>query len=239
MVALVSAETVLLVLLVVLVAGLLRSHAEVLRRLGPAVESETAPVTTGLTPAAPNSRRDGNVPAVAIAGPTPSGDSISLDFQGGAAGPTLLAFLTTGCTTCAGFWETLGEPRLPPGVQTVIVTRGSERERPARLRSLAPTDVPVVMSSEAWETYAVPGAPYFVLVDRVVRGEGVATTWQALASLVTDAIEDQRESVRSTGTTRGERIDETLAAAGIGVDHPSLYPAGRVSQPPAGPSASG
>jgi hypothetical protein len=233
MVALVSAETVLLVLLVVLVAGLLRSHAEILRRLGPAVESETGPSGAGLTPAAPNSRRDGNVPAAAIAGPTPSGDSISLDFQGGAAGPTLLAFLTTGCTTCAGFWETLGEPRLPPGVQTVIVTRGAERERPARLRSLAPPGVAVLMSSQAWETYAVPGAPYFVLVDRVVRGEGVATTWQALASLVSDAIEDQRESLRSTGTTRGERIDETLAAAGIGVDHPSLYPAGRTPRPPA------
>ena len=36
MVALVSVETVLLVLLVVLVAGLLRSHAELLRRIGPA-----------------------------------------------------------------------------------------------------------------------------------------------------------------------------------------------------------
>ena len=35
MVALVSVETVLLVLLVVLVAALLRSHAEILRRLGP------------------------------------------------------------------------------------------------------------------------------------------------------------------------------------------------------------
>ena len=34
MTALVSVETVLLVLLVVLVAGLLRSHAEILRRLG-------------------------------------------------------------------------------------------------------------------------------------------------------------------------------------------------------------
>jgi hypothetical protein len=36
MVALVAVETVLLVVLVVLVAGLLRSHAELLRRVGPA-----------------------------------------------------------------------------------------------------------------------------------------------------------------------------------------------------------
>ena len=35
MTALVSVETVLLVLLIVLVVGLLRSHAELLRRLGP------------------------------------------------------------------------------------------------------------------------------------------------------------------------------------------------------------
>ena len=225
MVALVSAETVLLVLLVVLVAGLLRSHAEILRRLGPAaLESETAPLAAGLTPAAPNSRREGGRPAAAIAGPTPSGDSISLDFQGGSAGPTLLAFLTTGCTTCAGFWETLGEPRLPAGVQTVVVTRGAERERPARLRSLAPDGVAVVMSSQAWETYAVPGAPYFVLVDGVVRGEGVATTWQALASLVSDAIEDQRVDA---GTRRARDAEATLAASGIGPEHPSLYPGRR------------
>ena len=36
MTVLVACETVLLALLVLLVAGLLRSHAEILRRLGPA-----------------------------------------------------------------------------------------------------------------------------------------------------------------------------------------------------------
>ena len=76
-----------------------------------------------------------------------------------------------------------------------------------------------------WEHYEVPGAPYFVLVDGIVRGEGVATTWQALASLVGDAIEEQRESdFADVGTRRARRVDETLAAAGIGPDHPSLYP---------------
>ncbi|MEA2353553.1 MAG: hypothetical protein QOJ14_1967, partial [Thermoleophilaceae bacterium] len=35
MTALVAVETLLLVLLILLVAGLLRSHAEILRRLGP------------------------------------------------------------------------------------------------------------------------------------------------------------------------------------------------------------
>jgi hypothetical protein len=70
----------------------------------------------------------------------------------------------------------------------------------------------------------VPGAPYFVLVDGIVRGEGVATTWEALASLVTDAIEDQRAG---GAAARGRRIDGVLTAAGIGPEHPSLYPGGR------------
>jgi len=61
----------------------------------------------------------------------------------------------------AGFWETLAEPRLPAGVQKVIVTEGGEQERPARLRKLAPKCVPVIMSSSAWQDYAVPGARKF------------------------------------------------------------------------------
>ena len=50
MVALVSVETVLLVLLVVLVAALLRSHAEILRRLGPDDGHSTRPRSAGGCP---------------------------------------------------------------------------------------------------------------------------------------------------------------------------------------------
>ena len=104
------------------------------------------------------------------------------------------------------------------------MTRGSDREQRAKLRSLAPETVAVVMSSEAWEDYAVPGSPYFVLIeDGAVRGEGVATTWQALSSLLGDAIAEQREI---GADARHRRIDETLAGAGIAPDHPSLYPGG-------------
>jgi hypothetical protein len=223
MVALVSIETVVLVLLVVLVAGLLRSHAELLRRIGPA---DGGPPALADPPAI--HRTGAATIAAAVAGPTPSGDAVSLSFEGPGSMPTLLAFLTSGCSTCAGFWATLGEPRLPPGVQTLIVTHGSERERPARLRDLAPQGVGVVMSSQAWVDYAVPGAPYFVLVDGGVRGEGVATTWQALSSLVTDAIEDHRGAARGgSGTERAARVEATLAAAGIAPGDPSLYPGHR------------
>jgi hypothetical protein len=222
--ALVSVETVLLVLLVVLVAGLLRSHAEILRRLGPASGDAGAPAP--LAPSRRGAGRDPGALAPALAGITPGGDVVSVSFEGTTATPTLLAFLTSGCSTCAGFWESLGERRLGSGVETVIVTRGAEREQPARLRKLTPPGVPVVMSSQAWEQYDVPGAPYFVLVDRGIRGEGVATTWQALASMVGDAIDDQQTG-RGDGPSRARRVDETMAAAGIGQDHPSLYPGGR------------
>jgi hypothetical protein len=202
-VALVSVETVLLVLLIVLVAALLRSHAEILRRLGP--EGPGAPPL----PEPPTGDRP-QTAAPELAGVTPTGDAIKLAFNGT---PTLLAFLSSGCTSCAGFWEALAA-RSP--LETVIVTHGPEREQRSQLRALAPDAVPVVMSSRAWEDYAVPGTPYFVLVDDgAIQGEGVATTWDALASLVADAIEEERG------------IEERLAAAGIGPDHPSLFAGGR------------
>ena len=206
--ALVSVETVLLVVLVVLVAALLRSHAEILRRLGP--DGSGAP----RLPEPPAGARVRTI-APELAGVTPTGDAIKLTLDGPA---TLLAFLSSGCTSCGGFWETLGRDRVLPGVQTMIVTRGADREQRSKLRSLAPVAVPVVMSSQAWQDYAVPGTPYFVLVEEgAVRGEGVATTWDALRSLVGDAVEDER----------AERdLEARMTAAGIGPDHPSLYPEG-------------
>jgi hypothetical protein len=229
MTAIVSIETVLLVILVVLVAGLLRSHAEILRRLGPA-DAPAAPARATDALAAPE--RAPGAPALPIAGSTPDGDALALDLSAPGA-PTLLAFLSSGCSTCAGFWEGLDAARLPAGVETVVVTHGPERERPARLRELAPDGVPVVMSSEAWRDYAVPGSPYFVLVDGAIRGEGVATTWPALTSLVGDAIADAAPPPgRADGTARAHAVERTLAAAGIGPDHPSLYPARVPNDPP-------
>lgn len=243
MVALVSAETVLLVLLVVLVAGLLRSHAEILRRVGPAGDlggSAGGTVPDALAvPARAATGAAGN-PAPALVGVTPSGDAVKLDFAGTGDGLTLLAFLSSGCGTCAGFWAGLAEPRLPRDVQAVIVTRGSEREQPATVRDLSPAGVAVVMSSQAWEDYRVPGAPYFVLAGATILGEGAAASWTAVSSLVSDAVREERgiERVpggadpagavpRSSGAaTRAGRIDDVLAAGGIGPGHPSLFPSG-------------
>jgi hypothetical protein len=220
MTAIVSVETVLLVILVVLVAGLLRSHAEILRRLGPPSGAVQAPAQR-----APE--RAAGTPAAPITGTTPDDDAVVLDVAA-PGGATLLAFLSSGCSTCAAFWAGMHEARLPAGVQPVVVTRGADRERPARLRELAPPGVPVVMSSRAWEDYAVPGSPYFVLVDGAIRGEGVATTWAALSSLVADAVADAHGAGWGAGgSARALDVQRTLASAGIGPDHPSLYPGGR------------
>src|SRR5579875_2121234 len=169
MAALVSVETVLLVVLVVLVAGLLRSHAEILRRLGPETGERTPPER-----AAPVRRAGETAPT--LVGATAGGDPVRLDFAGGDGAPTLLAFLGTGCTSCQPFWAALGQGGLPPAVQTVIVTRGSDRESPARVRALAPAGSAVVMSPTAYADYGVSGTPYFVLVERTIVGEGMAST---------------------------------------------------------------
>jgi hypothetical protein len=221
MTALVACESVLLVLLVVLVAGLLRSHAEILRRLGPAPAGETS--GTALARAVPETvRRDRGTPAPDVAGITPDGGAIKLSLAGASATPTLLAFLSSGCTTCHRFWEDLGERRLPGELGLLVVTHDPSRESPSRLRALTPPGVTVVMSSHAYEEYGVPGAPYFVLVDGSVRGEGVATTWAALESLLTDALADAGEDAVSGN--RSDRIEARLAAAGVVPGDPSLYP---------------
>ena len=152
----------------------------------------------------------------------------------GARTPTLLAFLSSGCLSCEGFWNGLApavRPSIPGGARIVVVTRDSSHESPSRLRELAPPDLPVVMSSDAWERYGVQGSPYFILAGRSgeVQGEGTASNWTQVLSLLRDAFEDA-EIAAATGVRRSERgperlrrADEELTSSGIGVGHPSLY----------------
>lgn len=225
MTALVAVETLLLVLLVLLVAGLLRSHAEILRRLGPPEGGQ--PEGDSQLPE-PQSRAGAQQPHD-IVGTTLARDAVQIGLGRGSP-PTLLAFLSTGCAACDRFWEDLREHRLPAAVPSsvrlIAVAKGPDRESPTRLRELAPGDVPVVMSSEAWSDYRVPAAPYFVyLEDGRVHGEGSASGWKQIISLLRDAIYD-RASARG-GDERTDQIDRVLSAAGVGPGHPSLYPAGR------------
>jgi hypothetical protein len=220
---LVAVETVLLALLVLLVAGLLRSHAEILRRLGPPDESGSRSSVDSSLPEPP-SVINTHAPAD-IAGTTLEGDAVKVSL-GGAAPPTLVAFLTSGCAVCGNFWDDMRRGRqadhLDRDLRLIVVTKDSSHESPSRLERLRPDDVPVVMSTAAWDAHHVPAAPYFVFVDGgLVRGEGSATTWKQIASLLRDAEHDARHA---GGDERTDRIDEVLEASGIGADHPSLYP---------------
>ncbi len=213
MTAVVTVETLLLALLVLLVGGLLRSHAEILRRLDelqPAGSATAAPVRESAA-------------AHDVSGVTLAGDALHIGVTRPGA-PTLLAFLTSGCSTCLGFWEAFADPRtrLPAGVQLVVVTKDPSHESPAKLRELAPPAVRIVMSSAAWSEYDVPASPYFVHIDAhgELAGEGTAQRFEQVLSLLADAASD----VAAQGSAeRALRAERELASAGIGPDHPSLY----------------
>jgi hypothetical protein len=222
----VAVETVLLALLVLLVAGLLRSHAEILRRLGPPDESGEPALPE--PPAVITTR-----PPAGIVGTTLEGDAVQFSL-GASSPPTLVAFLTSGCAVCGNFWDDMRRGRhaqhLDPDIRVVVVTKDSSHESPSKLERLRPDDVPVVMSSAAWDAHQVPAAPYFVYVDGgLVQGEGSATTWKQIASLMRDAEHDAKHAA-ANGDERTDRIDEILETSGIGPGHPSLYPGEERSQ---------
>jgi hypothetical protein len=231
MTILIAIETLLLVLLALVVAGLLRSHAEILRRIGPPeADVRDADVLAPGLPDPPS--RAGLRHAPKISGMTLGGDGVQLGS--GSGRPMLLAFLSSGCLTCEGFWETFSQaepPEIPGGARFVAVTKDASHESPSRLRELAGGSLEVVMSSAAWRQFDVPTSPYFVYVGRdgMILGEGAAASWPQVASLMRDAIGDaaaQSLTVsRANGSARARRVDDELAAAGIGPGHPSLRPA--------------
>jgi hypothetical protein len=219
MVVLVACETLLLVLLLLLVAGLLRSHAEILRRLGPPDESRGQLPEPGL--------RTGGHEGRDIAGTTLSGDALMIGL-GADSPPTLLAFLSSGCGVCERLWQDLRVDRpagLAPEVRLVAVVKDASAESPARLRTLAPASVPVVMSSAAWSAYGVPATPYFVYLEGGrVQGEGSASGWEQILALLRDA---RADAMHRNGDV--DDVERVLGAAGIGPGHPSLYPRGQGS----------
>ena len=237
MVSLVAILAVAVALLALLVAGLLRSHAEILRaldslgvRLDPETPSERVPPQR---PASPTGLRgaEGAAAAVDVAGTDPSGAAVSLAVTG-VGHRTLLAFLSSTCLTCRGFWKAFGDRRLrvPGGARLVIVTKGPEAESPATIRRLAPRGVHTLLSSDAWRDYRIPVAPYFVLVDGAtgrIAGEGAAATWEQVCDLMDQAIvdvDDDGRPVYGRPQDRAERVDRELRAARIEPEHPSLYP---------------
>jgi hypothetical protein len=246
MVALVVVVTFVVVLLGILVAGLLRSHADILRSLhelgvgvGDPVDTSEQSSARSAAPRLPTWSESSSTlgPAPTVAGVTPTGDARAIAVDN-ADGFTLLAFLSSGCATCAAFWDALQKPEsleLPQGTRVAIVTKGPDRELPSEVSRLATGSVPVVMSTEAWLEYEVPGSPFFVLVDGTsgsTVGQGVAPHVEQLLDLIRRAEHDRgrhfaasrRPSARRNGPEREADADEVLQMAGIRPGDPSLYP---------------
>jgi hypothetical protein len=227
MVVVVTIQAVAIVLLGLLVVGLLRSHAEILRTLhalGAGLDPDAAG-GGGLTTAVPTPVRRSSATGFDVAGTTPGDETVRLGLVG-ARQSTVLAFLSSGCLTCGSFWETFGTTdrlAVPGGARLVVVTKSPESESQSRIRELAPAAFPVVMSTAAWDDYKVPATPYFVYVDgpsgRIV-GEGSAQTWQQVVSLWSQALADDA-AARGGGEARADR---ELQRAGIHPGHESLYP---------------
>jgi hypothetical protein len=203
--AVVVIETMVLALLSVVVVALLRSHAEVLRRLPAADEDHEhdAPEPIPIGRLGEEPRLPAHLPGPRgsaarsrdIAGATPNGDAVVISMSSGVH--TLLAFLSTGCLTCRTFWEGLRPSvrrPLPGDARVIVVVKDRGMESPSKLRELAPPDVPVVHSSQAWEDFEVGMSPYFCFVDGAtgeVRSEGAAMSWDQVSSLLRDALMDE------------------------------------------------
>jgi hypothetical protein len=227
MTVLVGTETVLLAALALLVVGLLRSHAEILRHLNlteDVVENEGAREAgeSRYVPQRPLADPRMGV-AADITGLTLEQAAISVSMRDRQFTGTLLAFLSSGCLTCYEFWSALTAPELPTGARAVIVTKDHTDESLAKIQELAPRETLVVLSSEAWSNYDVPGAPYFVWVESEsgsIQGVGAATQWASVQKLLADSLAEA--SGASSDEWRDARDEADLIAAGIAPGHPSL-----------------
>jgi hypothetical protein len=255
---------VLLAVALLFLVALLRSHAEILRRLAAIESAWDAGIAVGAGGARRTDPRKLDSaravgPATDISGQTLSGDALKVSLGPGAP-DTLLAFMGTGCHACAPLWDALHDSAVPTpgGARLVVVTKGPERERLARLLEIAPAGVEVVMSTQAWSDFEIASTPHFVLVrDGGIAGRGSATSWEQITGFLSDADADDRvhEARAGIGTdpraaagidpraaigteARAARAERALADSGIGPEHPSLYPSRLAGGPVSDPTAS-
>jgi hypothetical protein len=233
MTALVAVETVLLGVLAVLVAGLLRAHGAVLRRLHELDNGGTQPRQFTLTPVArPAPAAPALGPAHDLTGETLDGELVSIRVRE-VDNDSLLLFLSSSCASCESFWSDLGGSRvlhLPEGTRLLVVPQTEDDV--AQLRLLAPDGVDVIRSSDAWRDYEVPGSPHVVYVDGPsgrVRGEGTGQSLRQVAELLARSTGDagfltggpSRKPARDR--EQEEAIDRELLANGILPGDPRLY----------------
>lgn len=227
MTAVVIALAAAVAVLGLLVVGLLRSHAEILKRLhdlGAGIDADGNPTTTPAPSTPPDDgprpgrdfqvmpqvpsppEREGFGGAADLAGVGPgTGETLTLRVTG-VEHDTIVAFLSSGCVTCQRFWDAFRKPRklgLPAGTRLVVVTKGADSESESAVASVAPPGVTTIMSSRAFLDYDVPGSPYFVQVHGPsgrVRGEGTGPDWDQVRSLLSQAGDDADLAGRLAGS---------------------------------------
>jgi hypothetical protein len=232
--ALAVLNTAILVLVVILVFGLLKSHAAILRRLHELEDSGRSTRAAG--PAPVRLEPPGSAPRP-VRGETLDGEQ-AVFAVGGVDHDTILAFLSSGCLTCQDFWTTFAGDGvlLPARTRLLIVAKDLAEESPAKLAELAPRDIDLVCSSQAWDDYEVPGSPYVIAISGSqgrIQGEGTGMSWEQVAGLLAQAtgdrtyvIGDAAESVPKPAgdVAREARVDRELMQAGIFPGDASLYP---------------
>jgi hypothetical protein len=236
MTVLIALETMLLAVLTVLVAGLLRAYATVLRRLH-ALDGDAADPsgshTFALDPVPAPAPRDSWTEGHDIAGVTIGGEVVTTRVVG-VEHDTVLLFLSSGCASCGQFWHDLARPvALPSGLRLVVVAQGDETESPAALATVAAPHLDVLLSTQAWRDYEVPGSPHVVFVEGRtgrIRGEGTGQSWAQVAQLIAQATGDVTLVGGRARAAKPDRdaaveleVDRELMAAGILPGDPRLY----------------
>jgi hypothetical protein len=230
--ALLTVNLVILALVLLLIFGLLRSHAAILRRLheleaGARNEPGPAPVRLA----------DPSAAARSVQGETLSGEQAVVAVAG-VERDTILVFLSSGCLTCHEFWTAFAGDgvTLPARTRLVIIAKDLSEESPSELAKLAPRGIDLVCSSQAWSDYEVPGSPYVIAVEGAtgrIQGEGTGMSWEQVAGLLAQATGDRTYVVGDAAGSvakpigdveREARVDQELLSAGILPGDPSLFP---------------
>jgi hypothetical protein len=229
MLAITIVEAAAIVLLGLLVIGLLRSHADILRSLHELGVGQPRDPQHGLGAITGPPTTAG--PAKDLYGETLDGEAVSIGVAG-TEHDTLLAFLSASCYTCQPFWSALSRPvEIPNNARVIAVVQ--QGDNLSKLCSLAGPNLLVVISDDAWTDYQVPGSPHFVYLDGpngTVVGEGTAPSWPQVRDLLQHAAGNRMLpadrvglAAAPLGRDNAERVDLELLNAGIGPGHPSLY----------------
>jgi hypothetical protein len=240
----VAALTLVVGLQMILLLGVLRSHADVIERVKPQQGrvAEGGSATTALTMPDGVLAPPESVAEHALA--TVRGQDLDLrpteiGVAEGSGQYLLIAFLSTTCLTCLDIWRDVisggaASASIDAGAggtaEVVLVLKGRELENLGKAQALAEeTPVPVLFGQEAWDALEVPGSPYFALIERSstkVVGAGSAQSWSQIVSLASDGMLELSVEAQNGGTGGYQGIiareDDDLRRAGIIPGHPSL-----------------